>query len=155
MKAKPKNDSPRQWDVTFAPGKLRAVARNGGKEVASDELQTAGAPARIELTTSRSELGDGFDDAAFVWAQVVDAKGVPHPNATAAITFSIDGPGVLAAVDNGDNTSHDSYQSNQCKPQFGRCLAVVKASAAKGAITLRASAPGIAAGSVSIAAGRK
>ncbi|MGO4379627.1 glycoside hydrolase family 2 TIM barrel-domain containing protein [Pseudoduganella sp. RAF19] len=154
-KPKPKNDSPRGWDVTFAPGTLRAVARNSGKEVAVDELKTAGAPARIALSSSRPALTPDFDDAAFVWAQVVDANGIPNPNATAPITFSINGPGVLAAVDSGNNTSHEAYQSTQCKPQYGRCLAIVKASAAGGAITLKAAAPGIADASINIPTGKK
>lgn len=28
--ARPKDDGARRWDVTFAPGSIRAVARNGG-----------------------------------------------------------------------------------------------------------------------------
>ena len=34
--------SPRMWKVAFAPGTLKAVARNNGKVVATDELRTAG-----------------------------------------------------------------------------------------------------------------
>ncbi|HEX8330623.1 MAG TPA: glycoside hydrolase family 2 TIM barrel-domain containing protein [Hymenobacter sp.] len=48
-KAKPADDSPRTWDVTFAKGTLRAVARNKGQEVATDELKTARPPASFSL----------------------------------------------------------------------------------------------------------
>jgi beta-galactosidase len=151
VKKKPKNDSPRGWDVTFAKGKLRAVGRNGGKEVASEELVTAGAPARVVLTSSRPSLGTGFDDAAFVTARVVDADGVTNPNGGKAITFNVSGPGLLAAVDSGDVNSHASYQDKQCIAAHGKCLAVVKASAAGGAITLTASVPGLPDATVSLA----
>jgi beta-galactosidase len=150
-KKKPKNDNPRGWDVTFAKGKLRAVGRNGGKEVASEELVTAGPPARVVLTSSRPALGTGFDDAAFVTARVVDANGVTNPNAGSTISFSVAGPGALAAVDNGDINSHASYQANECIAAQGKCLAVVKATASGGAITLKASVPGLPDATVSLA----
>lgn len=149
-KHKPADDSPRGWDVTFAKGTLRAVARNRGKEVAAEELVTAGAPARIVLSSSRPRLTPGFDDAAFVTARVVDANGVTCPNATNAISFSVAGPGQLTAVDNGDVTSHASYQGNQCIASRVQCLAVVKASAAGGPITLKAAAPGLDGAAVTI-----
>lgn len=150
IKKKPKNDGPRGWDVTFAKGKLRAVGRNGGKEVAFEELVTAGPPARVVLTSSRPALGTSFDDAAFVTARVVDANGVTNPNAGSTITFSVAGPGTLAAVDNGDNNSHTSYQATECTAAQGKCLAVVKANAVGGAITLKASVPGLPDATVSI-----
>jgi beta-galactosidase len=149
-KAKPKDDSPRGWDVTFAPGTLRAVASNGGKEVAVEELKTAGPAARIELASSRKTLGAGWNDAAFVTARIVDANGVEVPNGSVPLAFSISGPGALGAVDNGNVASHDSYQSNQCKSDRGRCLAVVKANAPSGTITLKADAKGLAGASLAI-----
>jgi beta-galactosidase len=150
-KAKPKDDNPRGWDVTFAKGTLRAVASNGGKEVAVDELKTAGPAARIVLSSSRNTLGTDWNDAAFVTARIVDADGVQVPNDSVALTFSVSGPGTLAAVDNGSVTSHDSYQGNQCKTDRGQCLAVVKANAAGGAITFKADARGLAGASLTIA----
>jgi beta-galactosidase len=149
-KAKPKDDSPRGWDVTFAPGTLRAVASNGGKEVAVEELKTAGPAARIELASSRSTLGAGWNDAAFVTARIVDANGVQVPNGSVPLTFSVGGPGALAGVDNGNVTSHDAYQSNLCKTDRGQCVAVVKASAAAGTITFKAEAKGLAGASLAI-----
>nr|GFC45442.1 hypothetical protein [Tanacetum cinerariifolium] len=64
-KAKPADDAPRAWDVTFAKGTLRAVARNKGKEVVTDELKTAGPPARIVLSTDRPRLANSWDDVAY------------------------------------------------------------------------------------------
>jgi beta-galactosidase len=151
-KPKPANDGPRGWTLTFAKGTLRAVARNGGREVANDVLVTAGAPARIALVSERTGLAADWEDAGYVKATVVDANGVPCPNATTMITFSVAGAGVLAAVDSGDLTSHASYQGSQCAAYQGQCSAIVKANGA-GKITLTASAPGLAAASVTLAAG--
>ena len=154
-KSKPADDSPRAWDVTFAKGTLRAVARNKGQEVAADELKTAGPPARIVLSTSRPRLGAGWDDAAYVTARVVDANGVVCPNSDNFIKFSLTGPGQIAAVDNGDVNSHEGYQVSQRKAYRGECVAIVKATGTGGGITMKAFAPGLADGSVTIDTGAK
>ncbi|MDO7851710.1 glycoside hydrolase family 2 TIM barrel-domain containing protein [Hymenobacter convexus] len=149
-KDKPANDAPRAWDVTFAKGTLRAVARNKGQEVATDELKTAGPPARIVLSTSRPKLGASWDDAAYLTARVVDADGVLCPNADNQLTFTMTGPALLAAVDNGNVASHEGYQTNQRKAYQGQCIAIVKAKSAGGAITVKASAPGLTDGTVTM-----
>ncbi len=43
--------SPITYQVPFEPGTLKAVARTNSKIVATDELRTAGKPARLVLTT--------------------------------------------------------------------------------------------------------
>ncbi|MCX6896827.1 MAG: DUF4982 domain-containing protein, partial [Verrucomicrobia bacterium] len=48
--------SPRVWKVPFAPGSLKAVAKQNGKAVAFDELRTAGKPAAIKLETQKPKL---------------------------------------------------------------------------------------------------
>ncbi len=150
MKSRPADDSPRKWNITFARGVLRAEARNKGQVVATDELKTAGAPARIELSSSRPALAPAFDDAAYVTARVVDADGVTVPRASNAITFAVGGKGVLAAVDNGSVSSHEPYQSTRCVAANGLCSAIVKAASAGGKITVQASATGLGAGSLAL-----
>jgi beta-galactosidase len=149
-KPKPADDSPRAWDVTFAKGTLRAVARNKGQEVATDELRTAGAPARIVLSTSTPRLGTTWDDVAYVTARVVDASGVLCPNADPQLTFSVAGPGTLAAVDNGNVASHELYQASQRKAYQGQCVAIVKAQGPSGRLTLKAAAPGLTEGTITL-----
>lgn len=149
-KAKPANDSPRAWDVSFAPGSLRAVARNKGVEVASDELKTAGAPARIILSSNIATLGSTWDEVAYVTALVVDAKGIVNPNGSRTIHFSSSDSGAVIAVDNGNVTSHDAYQTSQCQTYRGRCIAIVRAKSGAASLSLKAAAAGLAEGSITI-----
>jgi beta-galactosidase len=142
--------SPRVWKVLFTPGTLKAVARNHGRKVATDELHTAGKPAKILLTTDHKKLAPGWDNVAFVIAVVVDAKGVIVPNASDLIRFQLTGPGVIATVDSADNASHESFQTNERHAYAGRCLAALKATATKGKITLTASAVGLPEANVSL-----
>jgi beta-galactosidase len=136
--------SPRNWDVPFAPGVLKAVARNGnGRSVATNELRTAGPPAKIVLTTETRKLAPGFDNVAIVRAKIVNRKGIQIPRASDLISFKISGPGVIAAVDNADNASHELFQTNSRHAFQGECVAFVKATAASGKIKLTATATGL------------
>jgi beta-galactosidase len=142
--------SPRVWRVPFAPGKIKAVARNGGKTAATDELQTAGQPAKIVLSAGTKTLSSGWDDVAIVRARIVDANGIELPRANDLISFQVSGPGVIAAVDNGDNASHELFQTSARHAFQGECVAFVKATRATGKIVVSATAAGLESGTVNI-----
>ena len=152
VQSRPADDSPRIWKVQYAPGTLLAVGRNKTRQVTTYELHTAGTPAKILLTPDRNSVSPTWDDVVYVTATVVDANGVLTPTASDLITFKVLGPGVIAAVDSGNNTSHEPFQASERKAYQGRCFAMIKASAGKGQITLSASAPGLKESSVSIVA---
>ena len=149
---RPADDSPRSWKVAFAPGSLKAVAQIAGQVAATRELRTAGQPARLVLTVDRAQLAPAWDDVARVEVSVLDEQGVLVPDTGDEISFAIAGPGAIAAVDNGDNSSHELFQGTGRKAYQGRCFAFVKATAAPGRITLTASAPGLAGASVALEA---
>jgi beta-galactosidase len=142
--------SPRIWNVTFAPGTLKAVARNDRKVVATDELATAGKPAKIILTTNLKKVADNWDGVAFVRAEIVDGQGTLVPHADNLVAFQVSGPGVIAAVDNGNNASHDAFQTSERHSFQGKCIAFVKANAPSGKIKITASSPGLKSDSVRI-----
>ncbi len=142
--------SPRIWKVPFAPGSLKAVAKNGGKAAATDELRTAGEAKKIILSTETKNLSPAWDDVAVVRATIVDANGVTVPRADALISFNISGPGIIAAVDSADPASHEPFQASQRQAYHGEGVAFVKATAATGEIKVSATAAGLAAGATSI-----
>jgi len=150
--AKPRNadDSPRIWKVAWEPGTLKAIGRNRGAVVAEHELRTAGKPAKIMLAVDRTRLTPAWDDVAFVTATITDQNGIPVPGASDLISFRITGPGVIAAVDSGDNASVEPFQASARRAYQGRCYAMIKAGAARGKITLAASAPGLTGSSITI-----
>jgi beta-galactosidase len=149
-KAKPADDSPRAWEVTFEKGILKAIGKNKGSEVVTEELVTAGDPVKIILTADRAAISAGWDDLAVVSARVVDANGVICPNADKLISFGISGEGVIAAVDNGDVNSHEAYQATERHLFNGKCIAIIKAKSVKGKIIVTAGAPGLDAVSAEI-----
>lgn len=143
--------SPRNWQVPFAPGILKAVARDeNGNINATDELRTAGKPAKIILSTGTKTLSPGFDNVAIIRAKITDADGIEIPRAQDLITFAVSGGGQIAAVDNGDNSSHEPFQADQRHAFQGECVVFVRATAASGEMNVIATAAGLTGGSLEI-----
>ena len=146
------NATARTWNVTYAPGTLRAVASNHGTVVATDELRSAGAATKLVLASDQAKLAPGFDHVAFVSATVVDANGVRVPGANQLVTYRLSGPGVIAAVDSGDNASNESFRGNQRRAFDGVSYALLRASATTGTLTLTATADGLAPATIALEA---
>ncbi len=150
VKEHPADDAARSWKFTFEKGNIKAVGKNKGKVAATQELQTAGAPAKIVLHADKMNLAEDWDDVSFVTASVTDANGIVCPGAENVIDFKITGPGIIAAVDNGNIASHESYRGSQRKAFRGTCIAIIKATATNGKITVQASAAGLAKADLSL-----
>lgn len=148
----PRDASPRSWIIPFEPGSLEAIAKNRGQIVGTRELRTAGKPAKIILTADRRRVAPIWDDVSYLTAKIVDENGVLVPTANDLVVFKVTGPGVVAAVDSGDNSSHEPFQASRRRAYQGLCFAMLKATAARGRITITASASGLASASVTIAA---
>jgi beta-galactosidase len=140
-----------EWLVPFEPGTLRAEARRGGAVAAAAQVQTAGPPARLSLAADREAILADGEDLAFVAVQVLDARGVPVPDASDPVTFSIAGPGRIVAVDNGNAPSTESFRGSVREAFSGKCLAIVQATG-PGPIQLTAEASGLLAGTAAIVA---
>jgi beta-galactosidase len=136
------------FEVPYRPGTLRAV---GSGPAAACELRTAGEPARLRLTPDRDAIRVG--DLSFVTVEVVDDDGCVDPNANHAISFTVDGDGVLAAVGNGDPESTERYRGNRCRAHRGRCLVVLRSRGDAGELRLRAEADGVADGETAVRVG--
>ncbi|GHI00041.1 hypothetical protein AM1BK_35830 [Neobacillus kokaensis] len=140
-----------EWAVPFKAGTLEAVAMDeNGKEIARDQVTTAGAPAAVKLTADRKVIKADGTDLSFITAEIVDSKGNVVPNADHLIQFHLSGHGELAGVDNGDAASVERYKDNKRKAFSGKALAIVQSNKLDGNITLHASAEGLSSGNVTI-----
>jgi beta-galactosidase len=138
------------WDVPYQRGVLKAEARKGGKVVATDEVRTAGNPAKLVLEVDRPEIRADGQDLAFVTVKVVDKEGVDCPNADGLVRFEVSGASGLVGVGNGDPASHEDFQSDRRKAWHGLAQAVLRAGEKAGTATLRASADRLEGARVSI-----
>ncbi|MFD5476750.1 glycoside hydrolase family 2 TIM barrel-domain containing protein [Streptomyces hawaiiensis] len=141
------------WQVPFAPGELKAVARRDGKVVATDVLRTAGAPHAIRLSADRKSLAADGRSLVFVTAEVVDRHGVVVPDAEHLLSFEVAG-GSLAGLDNGRQESAERYQASTRTAFHGKALAIVRSGTETGPVKVTARADGLRAGTATVRATR-
>jgi len=140
------------WDVPYEPGTLRAVGTRDGEVVATVEVATTEEPAAVAISADRKTLEADRRDVAHLTVEIVDSKGRVVPTADNEVVFQVEGEARLIGVDNGNPTSHESYQGNRRKAFNGMCLAIVAATGKAGAIRVTASAAGLRPATVEIAA---
>ncbi|HTN20954.1 MAG TPA: beta-galactosidase GalB [Pelobium sp.] len=149
-KSKQGDDMHVMWRVNYQPGTLKAISRKNGKIILEKEIKTAGKPAKIVLETNKTIINADEKDLAFITASVLDANGNVVPDASNEITFSVEGEGEIVATDNGDPTSHESFQNKTRKAFNGLALAVVKSGKKSGEITIKATVGGLEGDEISI-----
>jgi beta-galactosidase len=131
------------WRVQFEEGTILGVGYRNGAEIMRSEVRTAGAPAALTLSPDRAEINGDGSDLSFITVTVVDRDNNPVPHAANMVNFSIEGPGTIAGVDNGSQTSMEPFRAEYRKVFNGKCLVVVKAGKEKGEIRITASSEGL------------
>jgi beta-galactosidase len=150
VRRKPEAVSHLMWRVAYAPGTLRAVARTRGRVVATQEVKTAGAPARVALAPDRAAIHADGSDLSFVTVRVTDSAGVPVPTAEPLVHLRIAGGARIVGVDNGDQISHAPFQADSVRLFEGMALVIVRAGDRVGTTTLTAQVHGLAPATVRI-----
>lgn len=141
-----------RWDYTeYEPGEVRVVAYKDGEVWAEGTRVTAGEASSLSIDVDRSTIKADGRDLAFVSVTVVDANGVPVPDADMPVQFSVEGPGEIVATDNGDPTSYVPFQATT-RPAFnGKVMAIIRGVKGQtGAVRVSVSAEGLSGQSVQI-----
>jgi beta-galactosidase len=105
-KSVPKN-SHLEWMVNYAAGSLKACGYTAGRQILTEKIETTGEPALLNMIPDRSTIQANGEDVSVVTVQVLDSKGRIVPTAINEITFSLQGPGKIIGVGNGDPSSHE------------------------------------------------
>ena len=105
-KVMPRN-SELKWKVPYAPGTLSARGYQGGRAVAETARETTGAPASVQLAPDRTVIAADGEDLAVITVSVADPQGRIVPVAANAISFTLEGPGRILGVGNGDPSCHE------------------------------------------------
>jgi beta-galactosidase len=114
------------WQVPYEPGALRAVASTGGKVVATTEVRTAGAPARLRVSADHDRLRADGEDLAFLTVRVEDKDGNLCPVADNLVRFALEGGAVIAGVDNGNAATVEPFQASERHAFNGLALLIVR-----------------------------
>lgn len=141
-----------RWDdVVYEPGELRVIAYKNGKRWAEEVVKTTGPASQIQMQADRSVIGADGDDLSFVTIRITDKNGLVVPRSKNGLRVTISGPGEIVAMDNGDATDLESFQSTNRKAYNGLALIIVRSKRGqRGMIRLNASSDGLVSNSVSI-----
>ncbi len=99
-----------EWQVPYAPGVLSAKGFKDGKDSAFALQETTGDPVSIVLMPDSATLKADGEDVSVVTVRVVDQQGKSVPTANNLIHFSLEGPGRIIGVGNGDPSCHEPDQ---------------------------------------------
>ncbi len=143
--AKDRDDAAMQlrWDVTYQPGTLRVVGYRGGKQVATSQHTTAGAPSAIRLAPDEWILRADRTGIAHVAVSIVDKDGNLVPSANIPVSFRVEGAARLIGLENGDPLDTSNYKLATRRTFHGQMLAIVEAADRPGSVTITASADGL------------
>lgn len=131
------------FNLPYAAGELKAVGVVDNKEVETTILQTTGEAANIRLIPDHTKILADGQDLSFVTIEVTDKNGRLQPNAENRLQFKIDGPGVIAGVDNANIKDLDSYVGTSRKAWHGRVLVVIKSTKNIGDLKLTVNSAGL------------
>jgi beta-galactosidase len=154
IKKKTGEDLHIMWRVPFTPGTLRAISRKNGKVVLMKIMNTAGKPAQLALSADRKRINADANDLSYVTVKVTDASGNMVPDANNLIKYTITGPGIIVAVDNGSPTSLERFKAKRHTAFNGMALAVIQSKKESGKIVLTAKADGLPAATIIIQTNR-
>ncbi len=143
-KQKAKDDLHFQWRVPFQKGELKAISRTKGKDILTETIKTAGEVAKIQLTADRKNIKPDGKDLSFITIVLLDKDGNIVPKANNLIKFELVGLGDIVGVDNGLQTSLESFKASERKAYNGQCLVVIQSKKTAGKVVLKARTEGVA-----------
>jgi len=134
-----------KWeDVVYQPGELKVIAYKNGIKWAEDAMRTTEKPSILSIEPDKPNVKADGNDLIFVTVRIEDKNRLLVPGSNNLVNFSIEGPGKIVAVDNGDATSHDPFQASYRKAYNGMCLVILKAEkGATGSFTVKATSKGL------------
>jgi beta-galactosidase len=132
-----------RWKVPFKAGKLIAEGYKNGKLIVTEEVKTAGDPAKIELIADRNTISADGKDLSFITVKITDENGKLVPGADNLVHFDLKGEGTIAGVGNGNAMSLEPAKGHERHAFSGMCQVIVQSTGKKGDITLKASSLGL------------
>ena len=141
---RPEDKLKAEFEVSYVPGELVAIAFKDGVEIARKTLQTVGPPAKLRLRAERTHIASSPIDLAYVFAEVCDAQGRRIPDANVPLTFAVEGVARLRASGSANPRGLKSFSSPKCTTFHGEALAIVQPTSRSGQATLRVDSAGLA-----------
>lgn len=141
------------YTVPYAAGTIVANGYDAsGNLIAQDIQYTAGAPAKLALSSDKTAVSTASDDLVYITCDVQDKNGTLCPNADNSVVFTVVG-GTIIGTDNGHGANVEKLSGSTHVAFSGKCLCVVKHDGASGVMKITATANGLTAGTISVVKG--
>lgn len=143
------------WNVPYVDGEVYAVAYDENNNVISEtegrnSVKTFSEATSLKAVADRSTIDADNRDLSYITIDVTDKDGLTVDNALNMINVSVEGNGVLMALDNGDQMDHEPYDSGKRKAFNGKLVAIVKSTDKDGEIKVNIESAGLEKTSVTI-----
>jgi hypothetical protein len=131
------------WTLPFASGKLRAVGRTTGKDLASFELNTTGKPVTIVAKSDVSQLKDNKQELANIFVTLCDKSGNTIYSAENEITCEVTGPVRILGMEDSNPKNIENYKDNKQHAFHGKLLIYIQSLDKPGKAVIKLSSPGL------------
>jgi beta-galactosidase len=113
-------------------------------------IMTGTTASKLVVTADHTTMVTDLNDVVYIKAQVSDSSNRVVTSSSAAITFSISGPGTIIAVDSG-STNQESFRGTARNAYQGLAFAIVQATG-PGTITVSAASGSLTGASATVQA---
>ena len=96
------------WMVNYQPGEFKAIGYTDNKIILENTIEPFGNATNIQLTPDCNIIKADGQDVSVITVQVADSKGIALLDDSSKIIFSLEGPGKIIGVGNGNPSSHEA-----------------------------------------------
>lgn len=161
------HDFVKRYRIPYEAGELKAIAYDEeGTVIAEDTEKSFGDAVALRaeidvlsshaygvyknaVTPSVDKVYANGEDLQFIVISALDTNGNPVRNAKNRVSVSVEGPGRLVGLDNGDSADFDAYKGTSRRLFGGLLLAVVASTKEAGTVTVSVCGEGLLPASVS------
>ncbi len=114
------------FEFTYEPGRLTAIAYSDGKEQSRTHLSTAEKQVQLEAHPDREQLVPGTRDLAYVSIALTDGNGIIHTGKDRPVTVTVSGAGTLQALGSANPATEETFTGPTRTTFDGRAIAIIR-----------------------------
>jgi beta-galactosidase len=95
------------------------------------------------MQSDRKQVSANKREVVHITTRVVDSTGTLNPFSNHEVNYTLDGPGRIRVIDNGDLADHTPHGSSSREVRRGKQLLILQAGSEPGDLIINASADGL------------
>ena len=132
-----------EFELTYAPGELKATGIQDGNEVETLTLKTTGKASQLLLKPECNQISSHRNSLVFIHVGSFDSEGLLDANNEAETTVRVLGPATLQAAGNANPEHQGSFTDEVFQLFRGRGMVILRSTGEPGEIVVEVSADGL------------